>query len=154
MITGAPTAADPPPVVTPPPLVAGFTLKMVDVAPGGTDTAINNLNEAAELLDGAFDPARYNIAFNGQAGAPQPVINHGYKVVTKPWKRFADGGMKANFDIEVAAGNVAGEGAKMALLSIRERAGALALLQEVTYVELSDRADFNDRFVDLLAFPS
>jgi uncharacterized 2Fe-2S/4Fe-4S cluster protein (DUF4445 family) len=53
----------------------------------------------------------------------------------------------------VAAGNVAGEGAKMALLSIRERHGALALLEEVTYVELSDRADFNDRFVDLLAFP-
>jgi hypothetical protein len=24
----------------------------------------------------------------------------------------------------------------------------------VTYVELSDRPDFNDRFVDLLAFPS
>jgi len=54
----------------------------------------------------------------------------------------------------VAAGNVAGEGAKMALLSIRERTGALALLEEVTYVELSDRSDFNDRFVDLLAFPS
>jgi uncharacterized 2Fe-2S/4Fe-4S cluster protein (DUF4445 family) len=53
----------------------------------------------------------------------------------------------------VAAGNVAGEGAKMVLLSIRERAGALALLEEVTYVELSDRPDFNDRFVDLLAFP-
>ena len=53
----------------------------------------------------------------------------------------------------VAAGNVAGEGAKMVLLSIRERAGALALLEEVTYVELSDRADFNDRFVDQLAFP-
>ena len=54
----------------------------------------------------------------------------------------------------VSAGNVAGEGAKMALLSIRERAGALALLEEVTYVELSDRPDFNDRFVDLLAFPT
>jgi uncharacterized 2Fe-2S/4Fe-4S cluster protein (DUF4445 family) len=53
----------------------------------------------------------------------------------------------------VSAGNVAGEGAKMALLSVRERAGALALLEEVSYVELSDRADFNDRFVDLLAFP-
>jgi uncharacterized 2Fe-2S/4Fe-4S cluster protein (DUF4445 family) len=52
----------------------------------------------------------------------------------------------------VAAGNVAGEGAKMALLSVRERAGAQALLEEVTYVELSDRADFNDRFVDQLAF--
>jgi uncharacterized 2Fe-2S/4Fe-4S cluster protein (DUF4445 family) len=53
----------------------------------------------------------------------------------------------------VAAGNVAGEGAKMALLSVRERAGALALLEEVSYVELSDRTDFNDRFVELLAFP-
>ncbi|MGB0100423.1 MAG: ASKHA domain-containing protein [Nocardioides sp.] len=52
----------------------------------------------------------------------------------------------------VAAGNVAGEGAKMALLSIRERAGAQALLGEVTYVELSDRADFNDKFVDQLGF--
>jgi uncharacterized 2Fe-2S/4Fe-4S cluster protein (DUF4445 family) len=53
----------------------------------------------------------------------------------------------------VSAGNVAGEGAKMSLLSVRERAGALALLEEVSYVELSDRSDFNDRFVDLLAFP-
>ena len=53
----------------------------------------------------------------------------------------------------VSAGNVAGEGAKMALLSIRERAGAQALLEEVSYVELSDRPDFNDRFVDQLAFP-
>jgi uncharacterized 2Fe-2S/4Fe-4S cluster protein (DUF4445 family) len=54
----------------------------------------------------------------------------------------------------VSAGNVAGEGAKMALLSLRERAGGLALLEEVRYVELSDRADFNDRFVDQLPFPS
>jgi len=53
----------------------------------------------------------------------------------------------------VSAGNVAGEGAKMALLSVRERAGAATLLEEVEYVELSDRSDFNDRFVDLLAFP-
>jgi uncharacterized 2Fe-2S/4Fe-4S cluster protein (DUF4445 family) len=54
----------------------------------------------------------------------------------------------------VSAGNVAGEGAKMALLSIRERAGATTLLEEVTYVELSDRSDFNDRFVEQLAFGS
>ena len=53
----------------------------------------------------------------------------------------------------VSAGNVAGEGAKMALLSLRERAGGLALLEEVRYVELSDRADFNDRFVEQLPFP-
>ncbi len=53
----------------------------------------------------------------------------------------------------VSAGNVAGEGAKMALLSVRERVGGLALLEEVRYVELSDRADFNDRFVGQLEFP-
>jgi uncharacterized 2Fe-2S/4Fe-4S cluster protein (DUF4445 family) len=53
----------------------------------------------------------------------------------------------------VSAGNVAGEGAKMALLSLRERAAGLALLEEVRYVELSDRADFNDRFVAQLPFP-
>ena len=53
----------------------------------------------------------------------------------------------------VSAGNVAGEGAKMALLSQRERTGATTLLEEVRYVELSDRTDFNDKFVDQLAFP-
>ena len=53
----------------------------------------------------------------------------------------------------ISAGNVAGEGAKMVLLSVRERAGALALLEEVRYVELSDRADFNDRFIEQLQFP-
>ena len=52
----------------------------------------------------------------------------------------------------LAAGNVAGEGAKMALLSVRERAGAAALLEEVAYVELSDRPDFNDAFVEQLSF--
>jgi len=53
----------------------------------------------------------------------------------------------------VSAGNVAGEGAKMVLLSQPERNGALALLNEVEYVELSDRADFNDKFVLQLGFP-
>src|SRR5436190_2461272 len=53
----------------------------------------------------------------------------------------------------VAAGNVAGEGAKIVALSITERAAANALLDEVEYVELSGRTDFNDLFVDQLAFP-
>jgi uncharacterized 2Fe-2S/4Fe-4S cluster protein (DUF4445 family) len=53
----------------------------------------------------------------------------------------------------VSAGNVAGEGAKMVLLSQPERNGATALLNEVEYVELSDRADFNDKFVIQLGFP-
>jgi uncharacterized 2Fe-2S/4Fe-4S cluster protein (DUF4445 family) len=53
----------------------------------------------------------------------------------------------------VSAGNVAGEGAKIAALSLRERAEARAIVNEVRYVELSGRADFNDRFIDKLAFP-
>jgi uncharacterized 2Fe-2S/4Fe-4S cluster protein (DUF4445 family) len=53
----------------------------------------------------------------------------------------------------VAAGNVAGEGAKIAALSVTERAAANAVLEEVQYVELSGRTDFNDLFIDQLAFP-
>jgi uncharacterized 2Fe-2S/4Fe-4S cluster protein (DUF4445 family) len=53
----------------------------------------------------------------------------------------------------VSAGNVAGEGAKIAALSLRERAEAESILREVRYVELSGRTDFNDLFIDQLAFP-
>jgi uncharacterized 2Fe-2S/4Fe-4S cluster protein (DUF4445 family) len=53
----------------------------------------------------------------------------------------------------ISAGNVAGEGAKIAALSLRERAEAHSILKEVEYVELSGRADFNDLFIDQLAFP-
>jgi uncharacterized 2Fe-2S/4Fe-4S cluster protein (DUF4445 family) len=53
----------------------------------------------------------------------------------------------------VSAGNVAGEGAKIAALSHRERAEAAAIVREVRYVELSGRADFNDRFIDQLRLP-
>jgi uncharacterized 2Fe-2S/4Fe-4S cluster protein (DUF4445 family) len=53
----------------------------------------------------------------------------------------------------VSAGNMAGEGAKIAALSVQERAAAAAIVDEVEYVELSGRADFNDLFIDQLAFP-
>ena len=54
----------------------------------------------------------------------------------------------------ISAGNVAGEGAKIVALSVQERAAATAILDEVEYVELSGRADFNDLFIDQLAFPA
>jgi uncharacterized 2Fe-2S/4Fe-4S cluster protein (DUF4445 family) len=54
----------------------------------------------------------------------------------------------------VSAGNVAGEGAKMALLSLQERHAAEGMTEQVRYIELSDRPAFNDRFVDQLAFPA
>jgi uncharacterized 2Fe-2S/4Fe-4S cluster protein (DUF4445 family) len=53
----------------------------------------------------------------------------------------------------IAVGNSAGEGAKIALLSYRERQVAFDLPARMEYVELSGRADFNDTFVEVLQFP-
>jgi uncharacterized 2Fe-2S/4Fe-4S cluster protein (DUF4445 family) len=52
-----------------------------------------------------------------------------------------------------AVGNAAGEGAKMALLSFRQREVARSLPDIVEYHELSGRADFNDSFISVLQFP-
>jgi len=37
---------------------------------------------------------------------------------------------------------------------VTERAAAQAVLDEVKYVELSGRTDFNDLFIDQLSFPA
>ena len=54
----------------------------------------------------------------------------------------------------IAVGNSAGEGAKIALLSYRERQVAFELPSRIEYVELSARPDFNDAFVEELNFPA
>ena len=56
-------------------------------------------------------------------------------------------------DSIIAVGNSAGEGAKIALLSYRERQVAFELPARIEYVELSGRSDFNDSFVSVLGFP-
>ncbi len=53
----------------------------------------------------------------------------------------------------LSVGNTAGEGAKMALLSFRERQVAFDLPSQIEYVELSGRTDFNDSFISVLQFP-
>ncbi len=53
----------------------------------------------------------------------------------------------------IAVGNSAGEGAKIALLSYRERQVAFELPSRIEYIELSGRSDFNDSFISVLAFP-
>jgi uncharacterized 2Fe-2S/4Fe-4S cluster protein (DUF4445 family) len=53
----------------------------------------------------------------------------------------------------LSVGNTAGEGAKMSLLSFRERQVAFELPQKIEYIELSGRSDFNDSFVEVLKFP-
>ncbi|MGC8837927.1 MAG: ASKHA domain-containing protein [Anaerolineae bacterium] len=53
----------------------------------------------------------------------------------------------------LAVGNAAAEGARLALLSARERRTAQALPRTVEYVELSSRPDFPEEFLKALAFP-
>jgi len=53
----------------------------------------------------------------------------------------------------VAVGNTALEGAKMCLLSFREREAVNTLIDFVEYVELSGEVEFNDIFVETLSFP-
>ena len=53
----------------------------------------------------------------------------------------------------VAVGNSAGEGAKIALLSFREREAANRIPDFIEYIELSGRPEFNDIFTDTLRFP-
>jgi uncharacterized 2Fe-2S/4Fe-4S cluster protein (DUF4445 family) len=52
-----------------------------------------------------------------------------------------------------AVGNTASEGAKMALLSFREREVAWEIPTFVEYIELSGVEDFNDRFIGNLGLP-
>ena len=53
----------------------------------------------------------------------------------------------------IVVGNGAGEGAKIGLLSFREREAANRIPDFIEYVELSGRAEFNDIFTTALAFP-
>jgi uncharacterized 2Fe-2S/4Fe-4S cluster protein (DUF4445 family) len=52
-----------------------------------------------------------------------------------------------------SVGNAAGDGAKLALLSKKERAAAQELARRAEHVELSSRLDFQNEFVNALGFP-
>ncbi len=62
----------------------------------------------------------------------QPFVGHGYRIVTKPLKRYADGSMKANFDVELA----------IDILTMSDRLDVVSLV--------SGDGDFR-RLVDLVA---
>src|SRR3989454_12079704 len=53
----------------------------------------------------------------------------------------------------IAVGNSAGEGAKIALLSYRERQGAFELPSRLEYLEISGRSDFHASFVSVVGVP-
>jgi uncharacterized 2Fe-2S/4Fe-4S cluster protein (DUF4445 family) len=51
-------------------------------------------------------------------------------------------------------GNAAGTGAKMALLSLNEREDANRIAQKIEYIELAKHPDFQNEFIEGMAFPS
>jgi len=51
-------------------------------------------------------------------------------------------------------GNAAGVGARMALLSLKERQRAAHIAHQAGYIELTTQADFNNQFVQSLLFPT
>ena len=102
---------------------------------GGIDVVMQELGVAAEDLVEIFLAGSFGSYINPQSariiGLVPPV----------PVERIK------------AVGNAAGEGAKIALLSFRERQVARSLPQIVEYHELSGRGDFNDSFLAVLQFP-
>ncbi|MEX1255798.1 MAG: NYN domain-containing protein [Dehalococcoidia bacterium] len=100
----------------------------------------------------------------------QPFVGHGYRIVTKPLKRYADGSMKANFDVELAMDVltmsdrldtvtlVSGDGDFRRLVELVESKGVrveVVAFSQSTAAELRALADeyidLNDRLPELRA---
>lgn len=102
---------------------------------GGIDVVMNELGVSAADLEAIYLAGSFGNYINPQSariiGLTPPV----------PVERIK------------AVGNAAGEGAKMALLSFRERDVARTFPHLIEYHELSGRGDFNDSFMAVLQFP-
>ncbi len=93
-----------------------------------------------------------------------PFVDHGYRIVTKPLKRFSGGGVKANFDVELAldiltladrldvVALVSGDGDFRRLVEIVASRGVRV---EVVAFGQSTAADLRavaDRYIDIAAY--
>ena len=59
-----------------------------------------------------------------------------------------------NIDKIVQVGNAAGAGAKLALISIKERERARVLAERTQHIELASHPDYRDQFTERMLFPS
>ena len=125
-------------------LAEGVALTQVDIrevqaAKGAISTGIAVLLEASGL---------------GLEDIHEVVLAGSFGSAIDPWSARALG-LVPRVEVEriQSVGNTALEGAKMALLSFRERQMARGIPSRVTYVELSAMPDFNDRYLTELSFP-
>jgi len=114
-------------------------IREVQAAKGAISTGISVLLETAGL---------------GLEDIHEVVLAGSFGSAIDPWSARALG-LVPSVDLEriQSVGNTALEGAKMALLSFRERQMARGIPSRVTYVELSAMPDFNDRYLTELSFP-
>jgi uncharacterized 2Fe-2S/4Fe-4S cluster protein (DUF4445 family) len=59
-----------------------------------------------------------------------------------------------DLDRIVPVGNAAGAGAKLALISVRERDRASRLAEKIEHIELAGHPDYEDEFMDKMLFPA
>jgi len=59
-----------------------------------------------------------------------------------------------DMDKIVPVGNAAGAGAKLALISVRERERARRLAGRIEHIELASHSDYENEFMDKMLFPS
>lgn len=125
-------------------LSGGVALTQVDIrevqaAKGAISTGIAVLLETAGL---------------GLEDIHEVVLAGSFGSAIDPWSARALGLVPwVELEKIQSVGNTALEGAKMALMSFRERQMARGIPSRVTYVELSAMPDFNDRYLTALSFP-
>ncbi len=74
----------------------------------------------------------------------QPFVGRGYRIVTKPLKRFADGSIKANFDVELA----------IDILTMSDRLDVVSLVSgDGDFLRLVELVASKGVRVEVVAFP-
>ena len=74
----------------------------------------------------------------------QPFVGRGYRIVTKPLKRFADGSVKANFDVELA----------IDILTMSDRLDVVSLVSgDGDFLRLVELVASRGVRVEVVAFP-
>src|SRR5439155_716149 len=124
-------------------------------APAGPAFEGSQIRCGMRATDGAIEGVtltdRVELQVIGGDIAPKGICGSGL-VDTVAQLRVVGLAPPVDVDCILSVGNTVGEGAKMSLLSFRERQVAFELPDKMEYVELSGRPDFNDSFVSVLQF--
>ena len=133
-----------------------FVLAWAEETAIGQDITVSTSDvRAVQLAKGAlYSGAKIMMKTLGLERVDRVVLAGGFGSYIDP-ERAMILGMFPDCDLAnvVSAGNAAGDGARMALLSREKRAEAERIAREVEYVELTVAPDFTMEFAEAMAFP-